>query len=73
VQIKKLENLPPFSSDNEYCLTEMEFATKVRTRKRGLLDLCHMGLQFEDCVDCIQALFPQFDSVWIFDHSFGHD
>jgi len=32
-----------------------------------------MCLQFEDCVDCIQALYPQFETVWMFDHSCGHD
>jgi len=41
--------------------------------KEGYWTYDHMSLQFEDCVDCIQALFPQFDSVWLFDHSCGHD
>jgi hypothetical protein len=30
-------------------------------------------LQLEDCVDCLQALFPQFDFLFLFDHSNGHD
>ena len=29
----------------------------------------HMSVQFEDCVDCIKVLFPQFDFVFLFDHS----
>ena len=33
----------------------------------------HMCLQFEDCIDAIQALYPEFDTVWHFDHSCGHD
>ncbi len=32
-----------------------------------------MCLQFKDCVGTIQALYPDYDSVWIFDHSCGHD
>ncbi len=28
---------------------------------------------FEDCIDAIQALYPEFDTVWHFDHSCGHD
>jgi hypothetical protein len=32
-----------------------------------------MALQFEDCVDAIQALYPQYDSLLMFDHSCGHD
>ncbi len=32
-----------------------------------------MALQFKDCVDVIQALFPGYNSVWTFDHSCGHD
>ena len=41
--------------------------------KEGYWTYDHMAIQFEDCVDCIQCLFPQFDSVWQFDHSCGHD
>jgi hypothetical protein len=32
----------------------------------------HMSVQFEDCVDCIKVLYPQFDFVFLFDHSQGH-
>jgi hypothetical protein len=32
----------------------------------------HMSVQFEDCVDCIKVLYPQFDFVFMFDHSQGH-
>jgi hypothetical protein len=41
--------------------------------KEGYWTYDHMALQFEDCVDCIQALFPHYDSMWMFDHSCGHD
>ncbi|KAI2498015.1 hypothetical protein MHU86_16452 [Fragilaria crotonensis] len=32
----------------------------------------HMSIQFEDCVDCVKVLYPQFDFVFLFDHSQGH-
>ena len=32
----------------------------------------HMSIQFEDCVDCVKVLFPQFDFIFLFDHSQGH-
>ena len=41
--------------------------------KEGYWTYDHMALQFEDCVDCVQALYPDYDSVWMFDHSCGHD
>jgi len=33
----------------------------------------HMVLQLEDCVDCLKVLAPQFDYLFLFDHSCGHD
>jgi hypothetical protein len=33
----------------------------------------HMCLQFEGCVSTIQVLYPEYDTVWLFDHSCGHD
>jgi hypothetical protein len=32
-----------------------------------------MVLQLEDCMDVLQTLYPQFDFVFLFDHSNGHD
>lgn len=32
-----------------------------------------MVLQVEDCIDVVQALYPQFDFLFQFDHSCGHD
>jgi hypothetical protein len=31
-----------------------------------------MAIQFEDCVDCLRVIFPQFDFAFLFDHSQGH-
>jgi hypothetical protein len=41
--------------------------------KEGYWMYAHMALQFEDCIDAIQALYPQYDSLWMFDHRCGHD
>ena len=30
-------------------------------------------LQLEDCTDCLQLLYPQFDLLFLFDHSCRHD
>ena len=33
-----------------------------------------MVLQFEDCIDTIQAIYgDRYDTAWYFDHSTGHD
>ena len=32
-----------------------------------------MVLQLEDCIDVLQVLHPQYDYVFLFDHSCGHD
>ncbi len=33
----------------------------------------YMCLHFEDCIDALQALYPEFNTVWLFNHSCGHD
>ncbi len=32
-----------------------------------------MILQFEDCIDVVRTLWPEFEYVFLFDHSCGHD
>jgi hypothetical protein len=32
-----------------------------------------MILQLEDCVDIVKILLPQYDYLFVFDHSCGHD
>ena len=39
----------------------------------GYWNYQHMVLQLEDCVDVITNLYPQYDFVFLFDHSSGHD
>jgi hypothetical protein len=33
----------------------------------------HMVLQLEDCIDVLHCLYPQYDLLFMFDHSCGHD
>ena len=33
----------------------------------------HMIVQLEDCVDVLKVLYPDFDFLFLFDHSNGHD
>ena len=39
----------------------------------GYWNYDRMVLQMEDCVDVLKVLYPQFDIVFLFDHSCGHD
>jgi hypothetical protein len=32
----------------------------------------HMVMQTEDCIDWLKILYPQFDYIFLFDHSSGH-
>ena len=38
----------------------------------GYWNSYHMSLQFEGVVDCLQVLYPNYDLVFMFDHSQGH-
>ncbi|KAI2490094.1 hypothetical protein MHU86_24490 [Fragilaria crotonensis] len=42
---------------------------ELGTNNEGYWTYNHMSIQFEDCVDCIKVLYPQFDFVFLFDHS----
>jgi hypothetical protein len=33
----------------------------------------HLIVQIEDCVDCLKVLYPQYEYLFQFDHSCGHD
>ena len=33
----------------------------------------HMVLQLEDCVDMLKVMYPQYNFLFLFDHSCGHD
>ncbi len=57
-------------SNSPFVLT---FEYGYGAEKEGYRIYDHMCLQFKDCVNTIQALFPEYDFVWIFDHSCSHD
>ena len=40
--------------------------------KEGYWNFNHMALQLEDCVDCLNVLYPDFAFLFLFDHSSGH-
>jgi hypothetical protein len=44
----------------------------IGVNNEGYWNSYYMSLQFEDVVDCLQVLYPEFDFVFMFDHSQGH-
>ncbi|KAI2503961.1 hypothetical protein MHU86_10527 [Fragilaria crotonensis] len=55
-------------------LTESPFVKylDIGANNKGYWNSFHMSLQFEDGVDCLQVLYPEYDFVFLFDHSQGH-
>jgi hypothetical protein len=45
---------------------------KLGANNEGYWTYNHMAIQFKDCVDCLQVLYPHFDFAFLFDHSQGH-
>ena len=44
----------------------------IGANNEGYWNSYYMSLQFEDVVDCLQVLYPEFEVVFMFDHSQGH-
>ena len=44
----------------------------IGANNEGFWNSYHMSLQFEDVVDCIQVLYPEYEIIFFFDHSQGH-
>jgi hypothetical protein len=44
----------------------------IGASNEGYWNSFHMSVQFEDVVDCLQVLYPEFQFVFLFDHSQGH-
>ena len=59
---------PQLSKDKSPFLTYFDYGEN----KDGYWDYNHMVLQFEDVIDCLKVLHPQFHFVFLFDHSSGH-
>ena len=55
-------------------LTESPFVKYlyIGANNEGFWNSYHMSLQFEDVVDCLLVLYPEFEIIFFFDHSQGH-
>ena len=56
-------------------LTDSPFVRKLEygANKEGYWCYEHMVVQLEDCIDVLRVLYPDFDFIFLFDHSNGHD
>ena len=56
-------------------LTSTPFVEELEygQNKDGYWTYDRMILQLEDCIDVLKVLFPDFDFIFLFDHSNGHD
>jgi hypothetical protein len=56
-------------------LPENPFVLKFNysSQKEGYWCYEFMVLELEDCIDCLTVLHPEFDYLFLFDHSCGHD
>jgi hypothetical protein len=50
-------------------IREFEYGSKGE----GYWSYEHMVIQLEDCIHCLKVLYPQYDFVFLLDHSCGHD
>ena len=59
---------------NKMTLTESPFVKYlfVGAYNENYWNSFYASLQLEDIVDCLQVLFPEFDLVFLFDHSQEH-
>ena len=55
-------------------LTESPFVRYlyIGANNEGYWNSFHMSVQLKDVVDCLQVLYPDYDIVFLFDHSQGH-
>ena len=73
--VDKAAALYIFKSVEKQPLTKSPFvrSSLIGASKRGHWNRFHMAFQFEDIVDsCLKILRPEFDLVFLFDHSQGH-
>jgi hypothetical protein len=59
---------PQLSIDKSPFLTYFDYGE----HKEGYWDYNHMVLQFEDVIDCLKVMHPDYHFVFLFDHSSGH-
>jgi hypothetical protein len=60
---------------NKQPLTESRFVVEFEcgANNQGCWRCDHIVLQFEDRIDIVNTLWPEFDYVFLFDHSCGHN
>jgi hypothetical protein len=63
------------NDSNNAPLTESLFVVEFEygANNSGYWDYDHMIIQFEDCIDVVKTLHPEFDFMFLFDHSCGYD
>ena len=59
---------PPLKNNNPFYV-ELEYGAN----NEGYWNYELMVLQLEDCTDVVTTLYPDFDFLFLFDHSCGHD
>ena len=64
-----------FGSAKKQLLTSTPFIRRLEygQNKEGYWSYDHMVVQMEDVVDILQMQFPEFDFIFLVDHSNGHD
>ncbi len=62
-------------SANKIPLTESPFIKEFKfgSKGEGYCSYKHMVIQLEDCIDYLKVLYPQYEFVFLLDHSCGHD
>ena len=56
-------------------LTESPFVVEFEygANNQGYCDYDYMIIQFKDCIDVVMTLHSEFNFIFLFDHSCGHD
>ena len=56
-------------------LTKTPFVRELEygCNRGGYWTYDHMSMQLEDCIDILKINYPEFDFIFLFDHSNGHD
>ena len=64
-----------FGTPTKTSLTTSPFIRQLEygQNKEGYWTYDHMVIQLEDCIDVLQTQFPDFDFIFLVDHSNGHD
>jgi len=67
--VAKCEKAPKDNLLENLFVKEFEYGTSGK----GYWCYQQMVLQLEDCIDVLKVVYPQFNFLFLFDHSCGHD